>query len=45
MSTQASALAEPEGHAATPHGAHHWGLERATSVAALVLLVWLLVSL
>ena len=26
-------------------GAHHWGLERATSVATLALLVWLAVSL
>jgi succinate dehydrogenase / fumarate reductase membrane anchor subunit len=34
-------------HGAPAHGgaARHWGLERATSVAALVLIVWLLVSL
>jgi len=31
---------------ASAHGpAHHWGLERASAVAALVLIVWLLVSL
>jgi succinate dehydrogenase / fumarate reductase membrane anchor subunit len=45
MSTQASALAEVRGAGSAREGAHHWGLERATSVAALVLLVWLLVSL
>jgi succinate dehydrogenase / fumarate reductase membrane anchor subunit len=45
MSTQASALAEVQGHGSAKEGAHHWGLERATSVASLVLLIWLLVSL
>ena len=40
-----AAPARAEAHAGAHGAARHWGLERLTSVAALVLLVWLLVSL
>jgi succinate dehydrogenase / fumarate reductase membrane anchor subunit len=46
MTDIAQASAAPARQAEAHSGAaRHWGLERLTSVAALVLLVWLLVSL
>jgi len=42
----AAAVRAPASSQAGTHGpAHHWGLERASAAAALVLIVWLLVSL
>ena len=38
-------LAQVRGLGSAHEGGHHWGVERATSVATLALLVWLGVSL
>jgi succinate dehydrogenase / fumarate reductase membrane anchor subunit len=38
-------LAKVRGLGASGEGAHHWWLERSTSVSTLLLLVWLAVSL
>lgn len=43
--TATTPLGRARGLGAAHAGAHHWGLERATSVATLLLLVWLAVSL
>ncbi|HYN45739.1 MAG TPA: succinate dehydrogenase, hydrophobic membrane anchor protein [Allosphingosinicella sp.] len=43
--TMETPLAEARGPGAAHAGGHHWGVERATSVATLALLVWLAVSL
>ncbi len=50
MTTETTPLANtPLGHVralgSAREGAHHWALERATSVATLVLFVWFFVSL
>lgn len=45
MTDIATATAAGPARAEAHGAARHWGLERLTSVAALVLLVWLLVSL
>jgi len=43
--TGATPLAQVRGLGSARAGAHHWGIERATSVATLLLFVWLGVSL
>jgi succinate dehydrogenase / fumarate reductase membrane anchor subunit len=43
--TGATPLAQVRGLGSAREGAHHWGIERATSVATLLLFVWLGVSL
>lgn len=40
-----TALGQVRGLGSARHGAHHWGMERTTSLASLFLLVWFLVSL
>ena len=37
-------LSRVRGHGSARSGAHHWWLERLTSIATLVLFVWLIVS-
>lgn len=41
----ATPLARARGHGSARHGAEHWWHERASSVAVLLLFVWLIVSL
>lgn len=43
--TGATPLAQVRGLGSAREGAHHWGMERALSVATLLLFVWLGVSL
>jgi len=43
--TMETPLARVRGLGAAGAGAHHWWLERSTSIATLLLLVWLAVSL
>ena len=42
---QGTAIGRVRGLGSAKSGAHHWWLERLTSVSTLVLLVWLLVAL
>jgi len=43
--TMETPLGQVRGLGSAGEGAKHWGLERATSVSSLILLVWLAVSL
>jgi succinate dehydrogenase / fumarate reductase membrane anchor subunit len=43
--TSETPLGQVRGLGSAHTGAHHWGMERATSVATLLLFVWLAVSL
>jgi succinate dehydrogenase / fumarate reductase membrane anchor subunit len=43
--TSETPVAHARGLGSAKEGGHHWGLERMTSVATLLLFVWLIVSL
>jgi succinate dehydrogenase / fumarate reductase, membrane anchor subunit len=45
MSDPAQALSKVLGHGSAHEGAHHWRVQRLTSVALLLLTPWLLISL